>query len=142
MAIRNRTVIRWMSKLHAFFYRLTRGGLGGSANGMPVLLLTHKGRKSGNEFTTPLMHLVDDGRYVVIASNAAAPTDPAWWSNLKASGRGRIQVKGDVFDVRPRAATGDERARLWDAVTHAWTGYAEYAKATTREIPIVILERI
>jgi deazaflavin-dependent oxidoreductase (nitroreductase family) len=140
MAVRNRTLIRIMSKLHMFFYRLTGGALGGSANGMPILLLTHKGRKTGALHTTPLMHLEDEGRYVVIASNAAAANDPAWWTNLKVNDEASIQVKRRIVRVRARAATGDERARLWGLVTRAWDGYREYQESTAREIPVVLLE--
>jgi deazaflavin-dependent oxidoreductase (nitroreductase family) len=140
MAVRNRTLIRWMSKLHTFFYRLTGGWIGGSMFGLPVLLLTHKGRKSGNLFTTPLMHVRDGERWVLVASNAASPKDPAWSTNLAANADARIQVKRERFDVRARVAVGEERARLFEAAKRAWDGYAEYERATLREIPVVVLE--
>src|SRR5262249_7487456 len=72
LTVRNRALIRFMSRLHVFLYRLTGGWLGGSVNGLPVLLLTHKGRKTGALYVTPLMHLRDGERYVIIASNAGA----------------------------------------------------------------------
>jgi deazaflavin-dependent oxidoreductase (nitroreductase family) len=138
--VRNRALIRFMSKLHVLLYRLTGGFLGGRVSGLPVLLLTHKGRKTGALYTTPLMHLRDGERYVVIASNAGAAKDPLWWSNLEADPDARVQVRRQIVPVKARPAGGEERARLWEAAKQAWSGYAEYEKATTRQIPVVILE--
>ena len=109
-------------------------------SGMKVLLLTTTGRRSGKERTTPLMHFTDDGRYVVIASNAGEPRDPAWWLNLKAKPEGRIQIGRRERPVRASEAEGDERERLWKQLLSINSDYQTYAERSGRRIPVVVLE--
>lgn len=88
-----------------------------------------------------LFYLADGANLVVIASNAGASYDPAWWRNLEAEPRAKVDLPGRSLDVRARQAGGDERERLW-ARFEPLADYAGYAKATDRTIPVVILQPV
>lgn len=107
-----------------------------------MLLLTTIGRKSGRLRTTPLMYLEDGQDIVVIASNSGDDRDPGWWRNLKTHPEATIQLGGDRRKVRAERATAEERARIWPALIAKNADYDEYAKRTTRDIPVVILKRV
>ncbi len=127
---------------HVRVYQETGGERGHSwRNGTTILLLTTKGRRSGEPRTTPLIYRADGDRWVIVASKGGAPEDPAWFSNLEADPNATIQVLADEIPVTMSVAEGDERSRLWDLLAEAWPDYNEYQKKTDREIPIVILER-
>ena len=137
---RNRAVeLFW--RVHPAIYRLTGGRLLGRIAGVPVLLLTTRGRKTGEERTKPLLYLAHGDAFVVAASFAGEPRHPAWWLNLRADPRARVQVGGRIVDVRAREAEGEERERLWRAMTEIWPDYDDYQTKTDREIPVVVLER-
>jgi deazaflavin-dependent oxidoreductase (nitroreductase family) len=108
---------------------------------MPVLLLTSRGRRSGQERTSALLHLRDGERFVVIASNAGEDRHPAWWLNLRAQPRGEVELGRHRIAVRAREAEGPERQQLWTRWLEADPSYDEYRKRTTRRIPVVVLER-
>ena len=110
-------------------------------NGTEILLLTTTGRKSGEKHTTPLIHRVDDGRWVIVASKGGAPEHPAWFLNLEGNGKAEIQVLGERFPVTFSVAEGEERERLWKLMTEVWPDYDAYQGNTERQIPVVILER-
>jgi deazaflavin-dependent oxidoreductase (nitroreductase family) len=110
--------------------------------GSPILLLTVTGRKSGKEQIAPLIFGEDDGRYVIVASKGGRPEHPSWYLNLEANAEVGVQIKGDVFRARARTAEGEERERLWRAMNEIWPHYDEYQTKTTREIPVVVLERM
>jgi deazaflavin-dependent oxidoreductase (nitroreductase family) len=110
--------------------------------GSPILLLTVTGRKSGNEYTTPLIFGRDGEGYVLVASQGGRPKHPDWYLNLAAHPEVGVQVKGDTFRARARTAEGPERERLWRAMNEIWKHYDSYQEKTTREIPVVVLERI
>jgi deazaflavin-dependent oxidoreductase (nitroreductase family) len=110
--------------------------------GSPILLLTVTGRKSGNEYTTPLIFGRDGESYVLVASQGGRPKHPDWYLNLAAHPEVGVQVKGDTFRARARTADGEERERLWRAMNEIWKHYDSYQEKTTREIPVVVLERI
>jgi deazaflavin-dependent oxidoreductase (nitroreductase family) len=97
---------------------------------------------SGEKRTTPLIYLKDGADYVIVASKGGAPDDPGWYKNLTKTPEVELQVKADVFQARARAATGEERARLWRKVNEVWPHYDEYAKRTAREIPVVVLSPV
>ena len=126
---------------HVDRYRATDGEEGHEWQGVRTLLLTTTGRKSGEERTTPLIYGEDDGSFVVVASKGGAPDDPAWMKNLREDPEARVQVAADKFDARARAATGEERDRLWARMAEIWPAYEDYATKTDREIPVVVLER-
>jgi deazaflavin-dependent oxidoreductase (nitroreductase family) len=104
--------------------------------------LTVSGRKSGTEYTTPLIFGEDGGNYVLVASQGGTPQHPDWYLNLEAHPEVGVQVKADKFRARARTAQGDERERLWTQLNGIWPHYDEYQEKTDRVIPVVVLERI
>jgi deazaflavin-dependent oxidoreductase (nitroreductase family) len=111
--------------------------------GVHTLLLTTKGRKSGEKRRTALIYQPDgSGNYVVVASQGGKPTHPAWYFNLSADPVVDVQVAADKFQARARTAGPDERDRLWKLMNEVWPDYTEYQKKTDREIPVVVLEPI
>ena len=126
---------------HVRRYRETDGEEGYLWNGATCLILTTKGRKSGASRDVPLICGFDGERCVVVASKGGAPTHPGWYLNLEAESRCQVQVKADRFDAVARTAEGEERQRLWSLMTEVWPSYDQYAERTTREIPVVVLDR-
>jgi deazaflavin-dependent oxidoreductase (nitroreductase family) len=126
---------------HVRVYRETNGERGYHWRGTTILLLTTKGRKSGEQRTMPLIHCTDDGRWVVVASKGGAPDHPGWFKNLEADPEATIEVRGETIHVRARVAEGQERERLWSVMTEVWPDYDQYQGRTDRQIPIVVLER-
>jgi len=122
-------------------FRANGGTVTGQFAGAPMILVTHTGAKSGKEYTTPLVHTTDGDRYVIIASKGGAPEDPQWYRNMLANPDVVVEVGSERFAARARVAQGDERARLYRAQADAMPNFDEYAKATSREIPVVVLER-
>jgi len=105
----------------------------------PLLLLHHRGAKTGVARVNPVAYLHDDGRYVVFASKAGAPTNPAWYHNLKAHPEATIEVGGDTIAVTAREVTREERDRLFSAQAERSPQFAEYQQKTDRLIPVVVL---
>jgi proline iminopeptidase len=127
---------------HVRRYRETNGEVGHAwREGSTVLLLTTKGRKTGEPRTTPLIYAQDGDRYVIVASKGGAPEHPGWYRNIEKDPKVELQVLGEVFPARARTAEGDERERLWRKANQVWPHYDEYATKTDREIPVVVLER-
>ncbi len=134
-----RWAIRALSEVHLAAYRLSRGRVLGSVVGMPVLLLTTTGRRSGKARTTPLTFFRDGTDLVVIASNGGADKAPAWSLNLQQTPHAVVEIGTDKLAVTARAASEQERERLWVVVTAAYAGYARYQERTARRIPVVLL---
>ena len=126
---------------HVRVYRETGGERGYHWRGTAILLLTTTGRRSGEPRTTPLIHRVDDGRWIVVASKGGTPEHPAWFANLEADPEATIQVKDEEIPVRASVAEGEERTRLWAAMAEVWPDYDAYQERTDRRIPIVVLTR-
>jgi deazaflavin-dependent oxidoreductase (nitroreductase family) len=126
---------------HVDRYIATDGADGHDWNGHPTLLLTTRGRKSGEARTLPLIYGRDGDDVLVVASRGGAPNHPRWYLNLEADPEVEVQVKGDRFHAHARTATAQERPRLWDIVTKVFPDYLDYQTRTTREIPVVVLER-
>lgn len=125
---------------HTKLYRATGGSIGGRMGKAPVLLLTATGRKSGQPRTQPLLYLEDGDRLVLVASNGGADSHPAWFLNLEASPEAEVQIGREMRPVRARRATQEERAVYWPRLLEMWRSYDSYAKKTTRNIPVVVLE--
>jgi deazaflavin-dependent oxidoreductase (nitroreductase family) len=134
--------IKALSSFHAFLYRATRGRLGRRLAHHDILLLTTTGRAGGRPHTVPLLYLRVDGELAVIASFAGQDHHPAWYRNLQASPRARVQVRGEHFTVTAREATPEERPALWALAVAEHPGYAGYQRRTTRLIPVVLLRRV
>ena len=133
--------IRAMGRSHRAIYRLTRGRVLGRVAGMPVLLLTTTGRRSGRERTTPLTYFESGSDLVIVASNGGEDSPPAWWLNLQDNPEATITTGTRSRPVTARAATDEEHAHLWPTITATHEGYAAYALRTTRPIPVVLLSR-
>ncbi len=134
-----RTFLKTVGGLHSAVYRASGGKVGGSIKGMPVLLLTTTGRKSGRTRTTPLLFLRDGTDIAVVASNGGSDSAPAWWLNLRAKPAAQIELGRHRINVTARKASPEERERLWPQFTAGYNGYAKYATRTTRTIPVVLL---
>ncbi|HEV8649813.1 MAG TPA: nitroreductase family deazaflavin-dependent oxidoreductase [Actinomycetes bacterium] len=127
---------------HVRRYRETDGDVGYLWNGVPTLILTTTGRRSGKPFSTPLILGRDGDDYVVVASKGGAPRHPDWYRNLVDHPEVDVQVKGDRFRARARTAGPEERSRLWKLMTDIWPAYDQYQQKTDRQIPVVVLERV
>jgi deazaflavin-dependent oxidoreductase (nitroreductase family) len=124
---------------HVRRYRETDGEVGYIWNGVPTLLLTTTGRKSGAARTTPLIFGRDEGDYLVVASMGGAPMHPNWYRNLLAQPSAEIQVRGDHIGVVARTASETDKPRLWKIMTDGWPNYDVYQSRTDRVIPLVVL---
>ncbi|HEV3226348.1 MAG TPA: nitroreductase family deazaflavin-dependent oxidoreductase [Acidimicrobiales bacterium] len=110
--------------------------------GMPIVIVTTRGNKSGKLRKTPLMRVEHDGDYALVASMGGAPKHPVWYHNLKADPQAvAIQDGAEPFDVDVHEAEGDERAAWWDRAVAAYPPYAEYQEKTSRRIPVFIARR-
>lgn len=135
---------RWFlttfSGLHKAWYRLTGGRLGGKFHGEPMVLLTTTGRKTGQERTWPLLALRDGDAYLFAASNSGHDHHPAWYLNLEADPEVHVRDGAKTIHGRARITTGAERADLYRRFVDVFDNYAKYAEATSREIPVVVVE--
>jgi len=131
----------WIAE-HLKKYLASDGADGHIWNGVPTLLLTTTGRKSGDARTLPLIYGKDGDRFVIVASRGGAPDHPGWYKNLVAQPAVKLQVAAEKFAARASTAKGAERTRLWQAMTRIWPAYDDYQKKTSREIPVVILARV
>jgi deazaflavin-dependent oxidoreductase (nitroreductase family) len=129
-------------KGHTAIFRLTGGRIGGRMVGGPILLLHHTGAKSGKRRISPLLYLPDGNRMVIVASKGGYTKHPGWFHNLKANPDTQVELprEGRVA-VQARQASAEERKELWPRVVNLYEGYATYQRSTSREIPLVVLER-
>jgi deazaflavin-dependent oxidoreductase (nitroreductase family) len=110
--------------------------------GMPIVIVTTRGNKSGKLRKTPLMRVEHDGEYALVASMGGAPTHPVWYYNLKAHPESvAIQDGPEPFDATVRELSGDERGQWWERAVAAYPPYAEYQTKTTRQIPVFVASR-
>jgi deazaflavin-dependent oxidoreductase (nitroreductase family) len=110
--------------------------------GMPVIIVTTRGNKSGKLRKTPLMRVEHGGEYALVASKGGAPTHPVWYYNLRSDPEAvTIQDGPEPFDATVRQVEGDERAEWWDRAVAAYPPYAEYQERTKRQIPVLIASR-
>lgn len=131
--------VGWVRK-HIRAYLETGGEKGHEwQRGVPSLLLTTTGRRTGTRHRTALIYGRDGDDYVVVASKGGAAKHPAWYLNLSADPKVDVQVGSQTFSAVARTAHGDERARLWAMMNKIWRHYEGYQKKTEREIPVVVL---
>jgi len=140
-------IFKRAGKVHVWTYRKTNGRIGskwriGAGWKKPVdtLLLDHVGRKSGTQFTTPLLYMHDGPNVIVVGSQGGLPDDPQWYRNLMATPDTRVQIRAEKRAVRARTADAAERAALWPRLVEVYADFANYQSWTEREIPVVILE--
>ncbi len=110
--------------------------------GLPVVIVTNRGARSGNLRKTPLMRVEHEGSYAAIASQGGAPAHPAWYANLLADPQVEVQDGPVRQDMRAREAHGEERAAWWERAVAAFPPYAEYQVRTERQIPVLVLEPV
>jgi deazaflavin-dependent oxidoreductase (nitroreductase family) len=127
---------------HVKRYQATDGAEGHDWEGTVTLLLTTTGRKSGKQITTPLIYQRHGDDYVIVASKGGDDSHPAWYLNLRDKPEVSVQVKGDRFTARARTASAEEKPELWKLMTATWPAYDDYQTKTSREIPVVVLERV
>jgi len=108
--------------------------------GMPIVVVTSVGAKSGKLRKTPLMRVEHDGSYVAVASLGGAPKHPVWYYNLKKNPHVEVQDGPNRGDYLAREVTGDEKATWWERAVAAYPDYAAYQAKTSREIPVFVLE--
>jgi deazaflavin-dependent oxidoreductase (nitroreductase family) len=108
--------------------------------GLPVVIVTNLGGKSGKLRKTPVMRVEHDGSYAMVASKGGAPEHPVWYYNLRANPQVEVQDGPDKRDMVAREVSGDERAQWWKRAVDAFPNYAEYQQKTSREIPVFVLE--
>ncbi|OMB94499.1 nitroreductase [Mycobacterium colombiense] len=124
---------------HVRAYRETGGETGYLWNGVPTLLLTVTGRRTGRTLTSALIFGRDGDDYLVVASMGGAPRHPSWYLNLQANPAAGIQVQADELAVVARTASAAEKPRLWKIMTDVWPNYDVYQSRTERDIPVVLL---
>lgn len=127
---------------HVRRYRETGGEVGYIWNGVPTLLLTTTGRKSGEPRTNALIFGRDGSDYLVVASMGGAPTHPNWYRNLLAQPSAEIQVRSERIRVMARTAGDAEKPRLWKVMTDGWPNYDVYQARTDRVIPLIVLSPV
>jgi deazaflavin-dependent oxidoreductase (nitroreductase family) len=108
--------------------------------GLPVVIITNRGARSGKVRKTPVMRVEHEGRYAAVASQGGAPTHPLWYYNFLADPRVELQDGPGKQEMVAREVTGDERAQWWERAVAAYPPYAEYQQRTTRQIPVFVLE--
>lgn len=133
-------LLRAASALHARVYRRSRGRLLRWWFGAPVLVIETAGRRTGRPRQTTVIYARDGDDLVVTPAAAGADRTPAWWLNLRETGRGAVVVDGARRRVAAREATGAERDRLWRRLLEAGPAIAEYQTFTARRFPVVVLE--
>lgn len=131
----------WARK-QAELYEATNGGLGGDLRGMPVIVLTSVGAKTGNLHKTALMRVEHEGTYAVVASLGGAPRNPVWYHNLKKNPHVELQDGPTKRDYNAREVTGDEKTVWWKRAVAAYPDYANYQAKTKRQIPVFVLDPI
>lgn len=121
-------------------YESSGGTSGTTMRGMPVIILTTTGAKSGKLRKTPLMRVEHDGRYAVVASLGGAPKHPVWYHNVIADPQVELQDGPVKQEMTAREVTREEKAGWWERAVAAYPDYADYQKRTDREIPVFVLE--
>jgi deazaflavin-dependent oxidoreductase (nitroreductase family) len=124
-------------------FRANAGRVGGPFEGMPILLLHHRGARTGIERVNPLAYQQLEGDAIaVFGSKGGAPTNPDWFHNLVANPDARVEVGIETYEVRARVADDEERQRIWERQKKDRPAFADYETKTSRQIPVVILERV
>ena len=121
-------------------FRANQGKVGGNFERQPLLLLHHRGARTGVERVNPVAYQKVGDSYAVFASKGGSPTNPDWYHNLVANPEARVEVGTETFDVNARVARGEERERIWNEQKWLNPGFADYEERTEREIPVIVLD--
>ncbi|WP_114699834.1 nitroreductase family deazaflavin-dependent oxidoreductase [Nocardia mexicana] len=140
-------VMRVFTQGHVALFRVTGGRVGGKfrfgsgfPRGVPVALLTTRGRKTGKARTMALLYMADGDRVVFVASRGGTPRHPQWFHNIKADPKVRVHTRGGVRAMIAHEAEGDERADLWRRVVEYYPEWGSYQTWTDRRIPLIVCE--
>jgi len=132
--------VRNVNRLLVWLYRRSAGRIGGTAKGLPVLLITVPGRKSGTPHTVPVAYFEDNARYVVTGSAGGTKTDPQWFRNLRVADRVRIEIGDSQYQVEPHVPEGADRDQVWQDIVLAQAPFfRKYEEKAGRVIPVAIL---
>jgi F420H(2)-dependent quinone reductase len=129
----------WSRKQVAEF-EASNGAKGNTLRGLPVIVVTTVGAKSGKLRKIPLMRVESEGRYALVASLGGAPRHPVWYHNVKANPHVELQDGAVKQDMIAREVTGEEKAKWWDIAVRAYPDYADYQERTERQIPVFVAE--
>jgi deazaflavin-dependent oxidoreductase (nitroreductase family) len=129
------------ARTQAETFEASNGAEANTLRGVPIILITSIGAKTGKLRKTPLMRVEHDGQYAIVASQGGAPTHPVWYHNIVKHPHVELQDGADRADYDARLVEGDERALWWERAVAVWPDYAEYQKKTDREIPVFVLTR-
>ena len=122
-------------------FRANEGRVGGPFEGATLLLLHHRGARSGIERVNPLAYQdLGEGKVAVFASKGGAPTNPDWYHNVQANPDVTAEIGTKTYPARARVADGEERDRIWERQKQVMPGFADYERKTSRQIPVVVLE--
>jgi deazaflavin-dependent oxidoreductase (nitroreductase family) len=133
-------VIKLMSRLNTWIYRLSGGRIGGRfLQGAPIMLMTTIGRRTGQPHTTPLLYLREGNDLVTVASKGGMSQHPSWFRNLEVNPDVEIEIGPRKQSMKARRATEEEKARLWPKLVAMYSDYADYQARTTRNIPVIII---
>jgi deazaflavin-dependent oxidoreductase (nitroreductase family) len=128
-------------KAHVWLYKSSGGKLGTKVAGLPVLLLTTRGRRSGAERTVPLVPFLDGDQIYIMASMGGQPQHPAWFFNLEANPEVEVQIGPTRWHTRAEVLPLDERTTIWPRIATAMPNFGQYQKRTPRVIPVIRLPR-
>ncbi|MFC9701255.1 nitroreductase family deazaflavin-dependent oxidoreductase [Streptomyces sp. NPDC056943] len=123
-------------------YESSGGTKGTTMRGLPVVLVTNLGARSGKIRKTPLMRVEHEGAYALVASNGGAVKHPVWYHNLVATPLVELRDGPRVWDMKARLVTGEERQAWWERAVEAFADYADYQRKTDREIPVFVVEPV
>lgn len=132
-------LIKLFIQLHITLYRLTRGKIGGNLAGNRILLLSSVGRRTGQQYISPIVFVPHHETYLVIASNNGGPNHPGWYYNLQAHPATTVEIGGQQIPVMARLAQTEERAELWPMIVAQHPQFARYQAKTSRQIGVFIL---
>jgi deazaflavin-dependent oxidoreductase (nitroreductase family) len=121
-------------------FERSAGAEANTLRGVPIIVFTTRGAKSGKLRKVPVMRVEADGAYAVVASMGGAPKNPVWYHNLIADPQVTLQDGANVWPMTAREVTGEEKAVWWQRAVAVWPDYAEYQKKTDREIPVFVIE--
>lgn len=135
-------IARWFVRAHAYLYSVSNGKIATTMRGFPILVLTTRGAKTGKRRQVPIVPLVEGDNVYVIASLGGAPSNPAWFNNLKANPDVEVQWYADKYRARAEILPEPERSAVWARVVAAMPGFGDYQKKTSRVIPVIQLVRV
>lgn len=135
--------VQWVRE-QVELYESSDGAQGGTLRdtGLPIVVATTRGARSGKIRKVPLMRVEHEGRYAAVASNGGTPTHPVWYFNVMADPHVKLQDGAVRRDMTAREVTGDEKAEWWQRAVAAYPPYAEYQEKADREIPVFVLEPV